>query len=142
MDDNIAEIDIAEKKIDTEQLKQDFAFGKTLCKLLQKEPIIDNETRQQLELAKKKYSQMEELSQEQKEELIDKARTQFDEIVDQVVFKNNEHDEDILPEQFNNLMGVIYRCDPQKTIKRVEKYLNSTPRVSMPPKDKQYPQDY
>jgi len=142
MDDNIAEIAVAEKQIDTEQLKQYFDFGKNLCKLLQKEPIIDNETRQQLEQAKDKYSQMEELSQEQKEELINKARTQFNEIVDQVVFKNNEHDKDILPEQFNNLMGVIYRCDPQETIKRVERCLNSTPGVNLPPKDKQYPSDY
>ena len=143
MDDNIAEIAVAEKKqIDTEQLKQDFDFGKNLSKLLQKDPIINNETRQQLEQAKDKYSQMEELSQEQKEELINEARTQFNEVVDQVVFKSNEDDDDVLPEQFNSLMGVIYRCDPQKTIKRVEKYLNSTPGVSSPPKEKQYPSDY
>lgn len=141
MDDNIAEIAVAEKKqIDTEQLKQDFDFGKNLSKLLQKDPIINNETRQQLEQAKDKYSQMEELSQEQKEELINEARTKFNEVVDQVTF--NEDDGDKLPEQFNSLMGVIYRCDPQETIKRVEKYLNSTPGVSSPPKEKQYSPNY
>lgn len=142
MDDNIAEIAVAEKQIDTEQLKQDFDFGKNLSKLLQKDPIINNETRQQLEQAKDKYSQMEELSQEQKEELINEARTKFNEVVDQVTFNDNEDDGDKLPEQFNSLMGVIYRCDPQETIKRVEKYLNSTPGVSSLKKEKQYSPDY
>jgi rRNA-processing protein FCF1 len=129
MDDNIAEIDVAEKQTDTEQLEQDFELGKNLSRLLQKNPIIDNAVRQQLEETKEKYSQMEDLTEEQKEKFINKARAQFNETVDQVVYNNNEGDDEELPEEFNRLMGVIYRCDTQGTIKRIEDYLNAAPGV-------------
>lgn len=129
MNDNIAEIAVAEKQTSSEQLEQDFELGKSLSKLFQKEPLVNNEIRQQLEQAKEKYSQMEDLTEKQKEEFINKARAQFDETVDQVVFNNNESDDEDLPEEFNRLMGVIYRCDIQGTIKRIEDYLNATPGV-------------